>query len=119
MCAINSRDLITVVGNLIDNGLDAVTDRPPHADPGRVVVHVDWDAEQFRVRVEDDGPGIQPGDRVHVLQRGWSTKAGPPGSRGIGLALVKQAAERAGGVVELGGSGLGGACVEVRLGVGS
>ncbi|MDO5629898.1 MAG: sensor histidine kinase [Mobilicoccus sp.] len=109
--AVDPRALVTVTGNLIDNALDALAD----AEQGRVEVDVDWDADRFVIAVGDDGPGIDPSDTQRVLQRGWSTKAGPAGSRGIGLSLVAQIASAAGGVIDVGRSHLGGALITVTL----
>jgi two-component system CitB family sensor kinase len=106
---VEPRDLVTVVGNLVDNAMDAVTG----ADVRRVVVDLDGDDELVRVVVGDSGPGVPAEDAEHVLERGWSTKA--TGS-GIGLALVGQAARRHGGAVSVGRSPLGGAEFTVTLG---
>ncbi|WP_043660244.1 sensor histidine kinase, partial [Cellulosimicrobium cellulans] len=110
-------DALTVLGNLVDNAVDAVgpggrvrvlvTDRAPDGTgptPGNRVVVV----------VEDDGPGIPAGSRADVFAAGYTTKAGPPG-RGIGLALVRRVAARRGGTVEVTTSVLGGARVAVAL----
>ncbi|MCW2865929.1 MAG: histidine kinase [Marmoricola sp.] len=109
---VRSRDLVTVVGNLVDNALEAVGD--VHA-PGRrvVTVHVEGDEEHVRVVVEDSGPGVRPEDAERVLERGWSTKAS--GGRGIGLALVGQVARTHQGSVEVAESPLGGARFTVVL----
>ncbi|NHN57069.1 sensor histidine kinase [Calidifontibacter sp. DB0510] len=106
-CAIDSRDLITVAGNLIDNAFDAARTQ--------VAAQIDWDATDLTITVEDDGPGIPAQDVQRVLQRGWSTKAGPPGSRGIGLALVAQVATRHDGEVAIERSALGGVRLVVTL----
>lgn len=114
--AVDQRALVTITGNLIDNALDALgadleSDRPD----GHIVVEVTWDSGRFVVAVGDNGPGIPAADAERVLQRGWSTKAGPPGGRGIGLALVAQEARRHGGDVRVGASPLGGASLTVTL----
>ena len=112
---IESRALVTVTGNIIDNALDALASAPPATDPARIDVDVAWDASGFVIAVGDNGPGIAPDDVDRVLQRGWSTKAGAPGSRGIGLALVAQIAARHGGGVRVGASPAGGALLTVTL----
>lgn len=108
---VDSRSLVTVTGNLVDNALDALTD----VSDARIDVEVRWDATQFVIAVGDNGPGIPEADVASALQRGWSTKAGPPGSRGIGLALVAQIAARCGGQVQVTRSPAGGALVTVTL----
>jgi two-component system, CitB family, sensor kinase len=103
-------DLVTIVGNLIDNALDALADRAG----GRIDVRVRAEHGCVRVRVRDDGPGIAPEALAHVLEAGWSTKPGTPaGGRGLGLALVKATAERHGGSVDVANDG--GAVFTVEL----
>ena len=106
---VEPRDLVTVVGNLVDNAMDAVTGQ----EHRRVHVHLDGDEQRLTVVVGDSGPGVPDEDLDHVLERGWSTKA--TGS-GIGLALVGQVARRSGGTVSVGRSPLGGAEFTVTMG---
>ncbi len=103
------RDLVTVVGNLVDNALDAVGE----SGERRVSVDVVADEQGVQVIVGDTGPGVDPADVERVLERGWSTKA--PDGRGLGLALVGQVARRYGGSVSVGDSPLGGAEFTVTL----
>jgi two-component system CitB family sensor kinase len=108
MTPVEPRDLVTVVGNLVDNAMDAVSGQ----DRRRVEVRLDGTEEELTVVVADSGPGVPEKHRAHVLERGWSTKA--TGS-GIGLALVGQVARRSGGSVSVGRSALGGAELTVTL----
>ena len=102
-------DLLTVVGNLVDNALEAVaTVEPPRVV--RVLVRQDPDA--VVVRVTDNGPGIPAGEADTVFRRGWSTKRE---GRGIGLALVRQAADRHAGSYEVSPDDGGGAVITVRM----
>ena len=105
-------DAVTVLGNLIDNAVDAV------GDGGHVVVHVQQEDDGgIFVRVDDDGPGVPEADRERVFAAGVTTKtaAGAQG-RGIGLALVARIARRRDGEATLSRSPLGGTQVVVRLG---
>jgi len=102
-----SRDLLTVVGNLVDNALEAVAATDP---PRRVTVLVAEEDGAVLVRVSDTGPGLP--DASRAFHRGWSTKSE---GRGLGLALVRQVAVRYGGGYEVGTAAGGGAVVTVRL----
>jgi sensor histidine kinase regulating citrate/malate metabolism len=110
---VRPRELVTVVGNLVDNAVDAVMDQRDGAER-RIAVHLEGDRRHVRVVVEDSGPGVRPEDAERVLERGWSTKAS--GGRGIGLALVGQVARQHAGTVEVSASPLGGARFTVTLG---
>jgi len=92
-----SEDLVTIVGNLIDNALDALAD----GVGGRIEVRLLVEGERVLLQVRDDGPGIPSDALGHVFDAGWSTKPGSAaGRRGLGLALVSTAAARLGGRVD-------------------
>jgi two-component system CitB family sensor kinase len=107
------RDLVTVIGNLVDNALDAVAIGPSVG--GRWVdVAVRADRDAILVRVHDSGPGIDPAIRDRLFEEGFTTKE--PGSqpmRGLGLALVQQVVRRRGGSIDVATNG--GAVFTVRL----
>ncbi|MFD8334937.1 ATP-binding protein [Streptomyces solisilvae] len=110
-----ARDLVTILGNLIDNATDAAAegvgnDEAPRS--ARVTVTARADAGELTLRVTDTGAGLDPAATEDVFRRGWSTKS--PG-RGLGLALVQQAARRNAGTVEVSASEDGGADFTVRL----
>ncbi|WP_053203433.1 sensor histidine kinase [Jiangella muralis] len=96
-----TRDLVTVVGNLVDNAVDAAG-----AGPSPRWVHVALDAtEGLVVEVGDSGAGVDAADRDRVFDRGWSTKDGAGAHQGLGLALVAQVVRRLDGEIELAGDG--------------
>jgi sensor histidine kinase regulating citrate/malate metabolism len=100
------RDLVALVGNLVDNAFDAVA-ATRTVRPQRVRVVLAGDERSLRIEVEDSGPGIPPEDREHVLDRGWSSKARE--GRGLGLAIVAQVVAGHHGTIEVTDSPLGGA----------
>jgi two-component system CitB family sensor kinase len=107
------RDLITVVGNLIDNAMDAVASSSNGA-PRWVEVSIRQEEGDVVIKVHDSGPGIGVDDTERIFSEGYTTKLAGPGSRrGLGLALVKQVAARRGGQVAV--VNQGGAVFTVRL----
>jgi sensor histidine kinase regulating citrate/malate metabolism len=109
-----TRDVVTIVGNLIDNALDAVSGTDEPASGRRVAFGSHVTDGHAVLEVSDDGPGLPPGGVADAFRRGWSTKEqGSAGRRGIGLALVAQTVERLGGTLEV--DGPPGARFTVRL----
>ncbi|KQY06006.1 ATPase [Mycobacterium sp. Root135] len=105
-----STDVITLLGNLIDNAVD-VSEGSPEA---RVTVHLD-DAEGLTVTVTDSGPGVPEHLREEIFARGVTSKPDVPGGRGIGLALVRLVSAQLGGTVDVTDAPSGGACFRVNL----
>ncbi|WP_308493153.1 sensor histidine kinase [Microbacterium terrisoli] len=82
----DSRVLLTVLGNLVDNAIDAAV---AGSAPGRVEVDLRPVGETIRVRVSDSGPGIPPHAATQVFDDGFTTKPDDGvRRRGLGLALV-------------------------------
>ncbi len=89
-------DVNTVLGNLVDNALDAAAGS---AEPMVAVELAERDGV-VTVRVRDSGPGVESGIGDRVFARGFSTKAtGREHGRGIGLALVRVICRKRGGDV--------------------
>lgn len=106
-----ARDVVTILGNLIDNALDAALEaggRP------QVFVTARTEGGELVLRVADTGDGLDPARRDEVFRRGWSTKTdGGLVGRGLGLALVGQAVRRCRGTIDV--STQDGAVFTVRL----
>ncbi len=96
------QDLVTIVGNLLDNAIDAAADG---AAPKTVQLIVESDDEGLDITVKDSGPGVDPAAVDDIFRHGFSTKAAGPFGRGIGLALVRQAVQRLNGTMTITGSG--------------
>ncbi|WP_248257545.1 sensor histidine kinase [Georgenia sp. EYE_87] len=91
-----SRDLVTVVGNLVDNALDAVA----QAAEKLVEVALTEDEAAVTVRVHDSGPGVAAAAAERLFRSGYTTKgSAEAGGRGYGLALVRLVCRRRGGDV--------------------
>ena len=84
--------LITVLGNLIENALDALAGQ---AD-GEVSVLLHYQNGWLACVVSDDGPGIPPDKLEAIFEKGFSSKGE---ERGVGLFLAKQQLENLGGTI--------------------
>ena len=108
----SSTDVGTVLGNLVDNAVDASVS----VGGASVEVALLLADDAVQVTVADTGPGV-PADQVGaIFERGWSSKASTAEGRGVGLALVQVVCERRGGAVTVRPGGAGsGAVFEARL----
>jgi len=85
-----------------------------HGGPEAPEATISVGESEVCVSICDRGPGISEGDREKIFEPFHQGRASSGGA-GLGLALVRQIAERHGGSVRcLPGNG-GGACFEVRL----
>jgi two-component system CitB family sensor kinase len=98
----SSDALVSIIGNLVDNAVDAASDADrPHGSVPAVVVRLAEEAGNLVIDVDDTGPGIPTGAEEAIFTGGWSTKDGGERSRGIGLALVRQLVDTLSGTVQV------------------
>ncbi len=108
------QDLVAILGNLLDNAIDAAAGAPA---PRLVELSVRRTGAGLEIMVEDSGPGIDPEAVEDVFRHGFSTKEPGPFGRGLGLALVRQAVQRLGGTMRI--ASPAGALFHVTLPVGT
>ncbi|MFG1669927.1 ATP-binding protein [Streptomyces sp. Y7] len=116
----DSADVATVLGNLVDNAVDAAAggSRSGDGDPGAwVEVELRQDASSVEIVVRDSGPGVAPELAQEVFSHGFTTKAAQGGDRGIGLALTRLVCKRRGGEVSVANTEAG-AMFSARMSVG-
>ncbi len=89
-------DLVTVVGNLVENAFAAVSSLPE--ERRRVWVSLYVGEREMLIEVEDTGVGIAEEHRGDLFARGFTTK---PGGKGLGLALVMDEVSKVDGRVEV------------------
>jgi signal transduction histidine kinase len=85
---------------------------------GRVLLHVDGDAQGVRIVVSDNGPGIPHEEQDHVFDRFYRATNAQHGGRtaaGLGLPLVKQFVEAHGGQLDLISEPGEGTCITLHL----
>ncbi|HOZ57090.1 MAG TPA: sensor histidine kinase [Nakamurella multipartita] len=110
-------ELVTIVGNLLDNGFDVLTTvaptdgprsikvgldvlgatipgaegvggGPPRPDPPAADDGVELPEPYVRITVTDTGPGLTPAQARSVFNRGWSTKSAKGPAGDRGLGLA-------------------------------
>jgi two-component system CitB family sensor kinase len=113
-------DAVTLVGNLIDNAVEAVAAHEPGADQAAASTSVKQiridlvdDEQGLHIQIADTGPGIAPELRERVFVRGFTTKA--QAGRGLGLALVAQIVKRHHGTVTVADADGGGTLFDVQI----
>jgi signal transduction histidine kinase len=98
--------------NLLDNAVK-------FGPPGQVVrLTVSRNGTQALLGITDQGPGVPEEDRDRIWERyfrGTSQATRAVGGSGIGLAIVREVAERFGGTVAVDSAGTGGAVFTVSL----
>ena len=90
-----SRDVhaaIAVLGNLIDNALEALALADDTCD-ARVDLSLTWEADRLMMSVSDNGPGMTDTQLESAVTLGFSTRGD---DRGLGLALITQRLAEAG-----------------------
>ncbi|MFF6977341.1 ATP-binding protein [Streptomyces sp. NPDC008343] len=100
----DSADVATVLGNLVDNAVDAAASGSRAGDDDHeawVEVELRQDASSVEIVVRDSGPGVAPELAQEVFSHGFTTKAAQGGDRGIGLALTRLVCKRRGGEVSV------------------
>lgn len=105
----DSMPVVTVLGNIIDNAVDAITGDPAtegRHPRGTVTIALAHIGDVLRLAVTDDGPGIAEDHIAEVFVDGFSTKEPRSGlRRGVGLALVHRLVTRCGGTITVASDG--------------
>lgn len=101
--------LVTILGNLIDNGLEAVQ----HSPQKKLDIFFHFNGGgSIGLKVRDTGTGMEPEMVPQIFTKGWSSKGS---QRGIGLYLVLAAIHELNGTIEV-DTALGqGACFHVHV----
>ncbi len=95
--AIDQNALITIVGNLLDNAIDAASGtKDAHVEIGITALS----GGRKLIRVHDSGPGLPDPNPEVIFEDGYTTKPlRVGGHRGIGLAIVQRLVKQADGEI--------------------
>lgn len=92
---VTTHNLVVILGNLIDNSLDALSSL--NFENKFVSVLLQQEKDKLTIQVSDNGPGIAKEIKKKMFTRGFSTKQAE--GRGIGLFLIQSIIERVEGEV--------------------
>ena len=95
---LGTNELVTVVGNLLENAMEAVDPVPAGRDR-TVALQITEDDRGLLIMVSDNGKGIPREDLPHIFENGFSTKGGS--GRGVGMKLIREITDRHGGSIEV------------------
>lgn len=109
--SVNRNHLVTILGNLLDNAMEAVMLN--ESDRKTVNVILTDLGDDLIIEVEDNGIGIKEEHSDRIFDVGYSTKSQP--NRGYGLALVKQAISQLHGYITFTCQPEGGAIFTVAI----
>lgn len=109
--SIDRHQLVTIVGNLIDNAFDAVVTKPK--EQRMVRINLSQSGGTLQIQVHDSGDGVDSTLGEQIFIKGVSNKDGA--GRGIGLHLVCRAVNSLGGNIAYHSSPMGGACFSICL----
>ena len=103
----------TTMGEML---LNLVDNAPRYCSVGcSVTVMIEMEGQEAVLTVQDDGPGLPPVEEERVFERFYRVEGTAPSARGLGLSIVKEMAEAAGGRVAALRSASGGLRVVVGL----
>ncbi|KGR78131.1 histidine kinase [Ureibacillus manganicus DSM 26584] len=110
MTGFSSGDLVTIIGNLIDNAMEACLTK----EIRDVNILIQGDQNFLYIEVQDSGKGIE-GNLEKIFEYGFTSKQ--QDGHGIGLALVKQIVESNKGSIEIMSEVNIGTTITVKAGV--
>lgn len=102
--------MVCVLGNLIENALEALAGQPPGRR--RVEVRLREEDDHLFLGVSDTGSGVPSNLSGRLFRRGVSSKGA---GRGLGLSLVMDRVRQAGGEIQVDRAPDGGARFTVRI----
>ncbi len=91
---VESWEMCRVLGNLIDNAMDAMKETPAP----RLLIRLSESVQSYTFAIANNGPMIPSSVAERIFQRGFSTKGE---GRGMGLSIVRGIMESGGGKLTL------------------
>ncbi|MRI64731.1 two-component system sensor histidine kinase DcuS [Gracilibacillus thailandensis] len=89
-----SQELITIIGNLVDNAIEALTTSVEK----KIALQLKKNHGKLSITVSDSGPGISAENTEKIFKKGFSSKGS---NRGFGLYLMNQSIEKLNGELKM------------------
>jgi sensor histidine kinase regulating citrate/malate metabolism len=89
--------LVTIIGNLVDNAMEAVLKDPAGRKEIELSILDEFDG--ITITVKDSGPGIPLELKDRIFERGFTT--GGESNRGLGLYIIKSLLDSLNGEIDL------------------
>lgn len=95
---LSTDELVTVVGNLMENAIEAVNVTPMDR-PRAVALQLTEQEKGLLIMVSDTGEGISGENLTRIYESGFSTKANK--GRGVGMGRIKAIVDSHGGTIDV------------------
>ncbi|MCT4605241.1 MAG: sensor histidine kinase [Marinisporobacter sp.] len=90
---IQNENLVTIIGNLLDNAMEAIMKKETD---GEIYLRIEEVDDAIEIEVDDNGIGIKIENIENIFRRGFTTKSGEGGT---GLFLVEKSVKQLSGKV--------------------
>lgn len=91
-----SEDLVTIIGNLLDNAMDSVNEK--NNPPKEVSIGLFSKPNALLITVDDTGMGIKEEDQSRIFENGFTTKGD---SHGTGMYVISNLIKKLDGSISL------------------
>ncbi len=94
--SLSSGDLVTIIGNLLDNAMDSINEKAEQ--PKELSVGIYTKPHALLISVDDTGTGIAPENKNAIFENGFSTKGE---NHGFGLHIVNNLIQKYNGTISV------------------
>ncbi len=89
-----THEIITVIGNLIDNSIDALANQNSKI----IKVKLNYIQQKLKIDITDSGEGLSSHMQQKIFEKGYSTKGD---NRGYGLYLINESVKKLNGSINI------------------
>ncbi len=95
---LSTRALVTVVGNLLDNSIEAINEWDNRECMRKITLQITENQQGLFISLDDTGQGMTSDEQAKLFMPGYSTKGE---GRGTGLGLIKSILDISGGTAQI------------------